>query len=104
MREGELIKENVDGEDGFFLPEYYMDEKNIARRLISLNSSSMKTLFYKRVYEDIYSMNNITLADKQKEAIKSALENNITVIIFGSFSNIVAFYRRIEYNFKYSFY
>lgn len=82
VSELEIIKETVQ-EEAYFLPSYYMAEVDITNRLTSLNSTSMKSLYYKDVYDDIYALNNIVLADKQKEAIEKVLSNNITVITGG---------------------
>ena len=82
VSEYEIIKDNIDKEM-FFLPEYYMAELNIASRLTEINLASSKSLYYKSVYQDILDINNIILADKQKEAIEKVLKNNITVITGG---------------------
>ena len=82
VTEGEIIKE-VKDEALYYLPLYYMAENDIANKLLFMNITKSKNLFYERVYDDIYSLNNITLADKQKDAVKKVLSNKITVITGG---------------------
>ncbi len=82
VSEREIIKEAKD-EDIYLLPLYYSAENDIATKLLFMNVDKGKNLFYKNVYDDIYNLNNIILADKQKEAIKEVLTNKITVITGG---------------------
>ena len=80
--ENEIIKEIKD-EEIYFLPLYYSAENEIATKLLFMNVNSGKNLFYNNVYNDIFSLNNIILNDKQKEVIKEVLTNKITVITGG---------------------
>lgn len=82
VAEFEIIKEAKEN-DIFFLPLYYAAENDIATKLLLMNLGSHKSLYYKNVFKDIYELSNITLAEKQKDAIKKALSNNITIITGG---------------------
>ncbi len=82
VSEFEIIKEFKD-EDIYYLPVYYTAENDIANKLLFMNVDKGKNLFYKRVFDDIFSINNIVLADKQKTAIEAVLSNKITVITGG---------------------
>lgn len=82
VSEYEIIKEFKD-EEIYYLPIYYTAENDIAGKLLFMNIDKGKNLFYKRVFDDIFSINNIVLAEKQKKAIEEVLSNKITVITGG---------------------
>ena len=78
---------NVYAEGGdetrYFLPSLYAAEINIAAKLSLLAAAKTKSLYYRGVFEDIYKIGSIELADNQKKAVKAALSNNVTVITGG---------------------
>lgn len=82
VAEFEIIKETKE-EDRYYLPLYYAAENDIANKMLFMNIDKGKNLYYKNVFEDVYNLNNIMLADKQKEAIKAVLTNKITVVTGG---------------------
>lgn len=71
-------------EEKYFLPKYYWAEKNIAEKLIILNKSVPYTRTKKKVkIDDIQEELGITYNNQQREAIKTALKNNVMVLTGG---------------------
>ena len=81
--EAELIKETDKEEARYYLPLYYYAEMTTANKIYMLRNHTRKKLFYASVFEDIEKLDNIVLAENQKQAVKTVLENNITVITGG---------------------
>ena len=70
--------------DNYYLTEYYEAEKDITENLYALNANN-PTLFYDFVGEiaKLEEENNVNYNIDQKNAIKKALENKITIISGG---------------------
>ena len=78
----EIIKEFKE-EEIYYLPLYYAAENDIANKLLFMNVDKGKNLFYKRAFDDIFGINKIVLADKQKKAIETVLSNKVSIITGG---------------------
>ena len=85
-----LLNELIDSDkiyfinDKYFLKEMYLQEENIANKINYLIKKSKKNNKKLNNYiEQLEKENNIKYNDKQKEAIISSLENNITIITGG---------------------
>lgn len=81
--DAELIKETSGDEIKYYLPIYYYAEMNTANKIYMLNNHTKKKLYYASVFEDIEKLDNIVLAENQKQAVKTVLENNMAVITGG---------------------
>lgn len=81
----ELINENkiVLLNDKYYLKEMYDQEINITNMVKYLENKKIDKLFLDNRIEELERVNNIKYNDKQKEAIKKSLENNITIITGG---------------------
>ncbi len=65
-----------------YLIEYYRTEKNIAERILGLEKSeNLKKI--NNIQNQIKKISDISLSDKQKEAIELINENNVTIITGG---------------------
>lgn len=82
---GDLITDTINNEKAIFLAAFYNYEKNIASKIKILNSGSKpwKDIEVVKALPWIEEKLKINLADKQKEAIKTALKNKVTVITGG---------------------
>lgn len=74
-------------EDGkYYLPNLYNAENNIAKKIKSIiknnNDKYDESLIYEYI-DEIEKENNISYTNKQKEAIISSLNNNITILTGG---------------------
>lgn len=68
----------------YFLTEYYEAETEISEELYSLNSNSHLDLFdFDKEIEELEKEIHVSYNIEQKEAIKNALENKITIISGG---------------------
>ena len=102
--EGKIVLEN----NNYYLKNMYDDELYIVNRIKLLNDSIPSKLELDSYIEDLESDNEITYSEKQKEAIKKALENNILIITGGPGTGkttiikaIVDLYLRVNnYSFK----
>lgn len=81
----ELINENkiILLNDKYYLKEMYDSEINIINTIKYLENKKIDKLFLDNRIEELERVNNIKYNDKQKEAIKKSLENNITIITGG---------------------
>ena len=81
----ELIDENkiVLLEDKYYLKEMYDSETNIVKEISYLINHNISKKNLDKSIEKLEIVNNIKYNDKQKEAIKKSLENNITIITGG---------------------
>ncbi len=81
----ELIEENkiVLLDDKYYLKEMYDSETNIVKEISYLINNKISKKDLDTRIEELESVNNIKYNDKQKEAIKKSLENNITIITGG---------------------
>lgn len=81
----EIIIEKRGQEEWVYLAPFYKAETNIAEKLILLQNSknSKKISNIKKEVKQIEENSEITLSDKQKEAIEMVNENNVSVITGG---------------------
>ena len=81
----ELINENkiILLDNKYYLKEMYDSEINIINTIKYLENKKIDKLFLDNRIEELERVNNIKYNDKQKEAIKKSLENNITIITGG---------------------
>ena len=80
MEENKIVKEN----DKYYLSDIYEAERNIVYKILKLVNKNLKE--YKNLdsrLESLEDISDITYNDKQKEAIKKALTNNILIITGG---------------------
>lgn len=69
-------------QDWIYLIEYYNTEQNIASRIISLEQSeNIKRI--RNIQNEIKKVSDITLSEKQREAIELINENNVAIITGG---------------------
>ncbi len=80
-----VIEERDDGGEWIYLESFYNTENAICNRIIRLNDydNSKKIKGIQKEIEKVEKNNSIKLSDKQKEAIKTVNENNITIITGG---------------------
>ncbi len=81
---GELINENFGGKDFLFLPKQHQGENYIAERMKLMQKFPPQAI--SDVDEEIEAIERekgITYADKQKDAIKAALEKGILILTGG---------------------
>nr|WP_315023728.1 ATP-dependent RecD-like DNA helicase [uncultured Aminipila sp.] len=83
--EGDLQIENLEGQTVVFLMPYFMAEQNVCKRLIAVNNAALKI-----INADLDSLIGITenekgleLSENQKFAVKSSLQNGVSVITGG---------------------
>ncbi len=70
--------------DAYYLMDLYQAEYNVAEKIYNLiNKEPNKINGLDKYIADLEKMNDITYNDKQKEAIKKALQNNILIITGG---------------------
>ena len=81
----ELIDENkiILLDNKYYLKEMYDSEINIINTIKYLENKKIDKLFLDNRIEELERVNNIKYNDKQKEAIKKSLDNNITIITGG---------------------
>lgn len=81
----ELINENkiILLDNKYYLKEMYDSEINIINTIKYLENKKIDKLFLDNRIEELERVNNIKYNDKQKEAIKKSLDNNITIITGG---------------------
>ncbi|WIV12057.1 ATP-dependent RecD-like DNA helicase [Proteiniborus sp. MB09-C3] len=82
----EIQLERLDGDEicVYYMP-FYFAETNVCKKIIELSRSEVKSLDIdlNRVIEDIEEEDNIKFAEKQKEAIRQAIENGLLVVTGG---------------------
>lgn len=81
----ELINENkiILIDNKYYIKEMYDSEVNITNIIKYLSNKKIDKLYLDNKIEELEHINNIKYNDKQKEAIKKSLENNITIITGG---------------------
>ncbi len=77
--------ENLEGIEWVYLNTFYACEKNIAEKLsiLKLAKNIKKIKNFEKKFNDEEKKSNITLSEKQKEAIKLVNDNNVCVITGG---------------------
>lgn len=83
--EGDIQIENLEGQTVVFLMPYFMAEQNVCKRLIAVNNAALKI-----INANLDSLISITenekgleLSENQKFAVKSSLQNGVSVITGG---------------------
>ncbi|MHC1724229.1 MAG: ATP-dependent RecD-like DNA helicase [Aminipila sp.] len=83
--EGDIQIENLEGQTVVFLMPYFMAEQNVCKRLTAVNNAALKI-----INADLDSLICITenekgleLSENQKFAVKSSLQNGVSVITGG---------------------
>ena len=81
----EIIIENREGSEWVYLENFYKVEQEIALRLVRLdNAPNMKKIEHiEKALKKVESKSNIELSEKQREAVKSINQNNVTIITGG---------------------
>lgn len=84
IEDKEIIKEFIDGRSFLFLPREFMSERNIADRIkVMLQFPPAKGKSTDREIDEIEHKNNIHFEEKQREAIKTAVEKGMLVLTGG---------------------
>ncbi|SCG81898.1 exodeoxyribonuclease V alpha subunit [Proteiniborus sp. DW1] len=82
----EIQLERLDGDEicVYYMPFYYA-ETNVCKKIIELSRAEVKSIDVdvNKAIEDIEKEDNIKFAEKQKEAIRQAVENGLLVITGG---------------------
>lgn len=81
----EIVLEKRDEQEWIYLMPFYKAENNVAQRIMILQTSkNIKHLpFIDKELRNIEKKQNIELSEKQKEAVKTVNENNVTIITGG---------------------
>ncbi len=81
----EIVVENRDGEEWVYLYSFYNAENQIADRIIKLNKAKnmKKVSNIEKELRLIEEKTDIILSEKQKEAIRTINDNNVTIITGG---------------------
>ncbi len=79
----QLVCRQIEGESFLFLPLYDCAEQMIAYKLLVLHEEQDKSLYSEDGIQMVERENDIRLEEKQKTAIKTALENQVTIITGG---------------------
>ena len=81
----EIVAENRDGEEWVYLYSFYNAENQIADRIIKLNKAKnmKKVSNIEKELRLIEEKTDIILSEKQKEAIRTINDNNVTIITGG---------------------
>lgn len=81
----EIIIENREGTEWVYLENFYKVEQEIALRLVRLdNAPNMKKIEHiENALKKVEEKSNIELSEKQREAVKSINQNNVTIITGG---------------------
>lgn len=81
----ELQLENVNGKIRIYYMPYFYAESNVSKKLIEIAQAELKELDIdiNKEIEDLEKRNSIKFAQKQKEAIRQALQNGLLVITGG---------------------
>ena len=81
----EIVVENRDGEEWVYLYSFYNAENQIADRIIKLNKAKImkKVSNIEKELRLIEEKTDIILSEKQKEAIRTINDNNVTIITGG---------------------
>lgn len=83
--EGDIQIENLEGQAVVFLMPYFMAEQNVCKRLMAVNNAALKV-----INADLDNLIKITenekgldLSENQKFAVKSSLQNGVSVVTGG---------------------
>lgn len=81
----EIIIEKREGSEWVYLENFYKVEQEIALRLVRLdNAPNMKKIEHiENALKKVEAKSNIELSEKQREAVKSINQNNVTIITGG---------------------
>ena len=81
----EIVVEKRDDNEWIYLENFYNVEKEIATRIVGLDRSKniKKIEHIKKALKDIEKKSNIELSDKQREAVLSINDSNVTIITGG---------------------
>ena len=81
----EIIVEKREGTEWVYLENFYKVEQEIALRLVRLNNApNMKKIEHiENALKKVEAKSNIELSEKQREAVKSINQNNVTIITGG---------------------
>ena len=81
----EIIIEKREGSEWVYLENFYKVEQEIALRLVRLdNAPNMKKIEnIENALKKVEAKSNIELSEKQREAVKSINQNNVTIITGG---------------------
>ena len=81
----EIIIEKREGSEWVYLENFYKVEHEIALRLVRLdNAPNMKKIEHiENALKKVEAKSNIELSEKQREAVKSINQNNVTIITGG---------------------
>ena len=81
----EIIIEKREGTEWVYLENFYKVEQEIALRLVRLdNAPNMKRIEHiENALKKVEAKSNIELSEKQREAVKSINQNNVTIITGG---------------------
>ena len=81
----EIIIEKREGSEWVYLENFYKVEQEIALRLVRLdNAHNMKKIEHiENALKKVEAKSNIELSEKQREAVKSINQNNVTIITGG---------------------
>ena len=81
----EIVVEKKDDNEWIYLENFYNVEKEIATRIVGLDRSKniKKIEHIEKALKDIEKKSNIELSDKQREAVLSINDSNVTIITGG---------------------
>lgn len=81
----EIVVEKRDDNEWIYLENFYDVEKEIATRIVGLDRSKniKKIEHIEKALKDIEKKSNIELSDKQREAVLSINDSNVTIITGG---------------------
>jgi len=82
---GSVQIENLEGRPVVFLMSYYMAEQNICKKLIALDTASLKPISadIDELIQITERQSGIFLSEKQKYAVKSSLASGVSIITGG---------------------
>ena len=85
VQEKIVIEKRNEEEEWVYLIEFYVAEKNIANKLTLLDTTKniKKIENFEKELKKVEKASNIKLSDKQKQAIESVNEHNVTIITGG---------------------
>lgn len=83
--EGEVQLEVLDGQEVVFLMPYYVAEQNVCKRLLALNDAKLKVIHgdFDSLIDMTERQKGLELSENQRFAVKSCLENGVSVITGG---------------------
>ena len=85
VQEKIVIEKRNEEEEWVYLIEFYVAEKNIANKLtlLDITKNIKKIENFEKELKKVEKASNIKLSDKQKQAIESVNEHNVTIITGG---------------------